>query len=53
MTIVHGVTMRTWCCRACRREWPLTDRELQAFERHFVASDRDRRTRRQRRFSSG
>ena len=48
MTIVRGVTKRTWCCRGCRREWPLSARELKAFERHFVSSDRTPAARRRR-----
>jgi hypothetical protein len=48
MTIVRGVTKRSWCCRGCRREWPLTARELKAFERHFVSTERGPAPRRRR-----
>jgi hypothetical protein len=52
MTIVHGVTVRTWCCRACRAEWPLTPTEVRAVERRQALSSRVARTGQQRRSNS-
>lgn len=52
MTIVHGVTVRTWCCRACRKEWPLTAGEIRAVERRQALSSRAGRPSQQRRSNS-
>jgi hypothetical protein len=52
MTIVHGVTVRTWCCRACRNEWQLTSSEIRAVERRQALSSRSGRADQQRRSNS-
>jgi len=41
-TIIARAVRMTWCCRACRGEWPVAPSEEQLFERRSDRPDRRR-----------
>src|SRR5687768_9474892 len=52
VTIVGGSLTRTWCCKACTAEWPITSGERYIEEHRSGVRDRRRTTRKERRRNS-